>query len=200
MIQFYRLAHIAGYKELDSQEPGCWSLARGDKSISFADDDLEVGRGVLVSLCNAIPVPDKDVPLNEILEFKTKRFDELVSLRIYMERLYQKIASQPDYRLAMLPEKEDFEKSLTDYIKTAKEAKLPFRLTKEFSAKITLSASDVANLIGSAAMGVGVSPLIGCIAGAASVIKLTAGLGLKGQRKTTSPFEYVSSYHRDLFV
>ena len=200
MIQFYRLAHLAGYHALQLKEPGCWSLARGEKSISFADDDLEVGRGILVSLCNVIPVPDKDVPLNEILEFKAKRFDELISFRVSLERLYQKIASQPDSKLAMLTEKDDFEKSLADYIKTAKETKLPFRLTKELSAKISLSGSDALNVMGSAALGFTVSPLVGYIAGVASVIKFTAGLGLKGRNKTANPFEYVSSYHRDLFV
>ena len=140
-------------------------------------------------------MPDKEVPLNEILNFKEKRSSELRSFRLHLERLYQKIAAQPDLQLSILTEKEDFERSLTDYIKVAKETKWPIRLTKEFGAKINLSELAVA-----AALGHAVSPQLGYIMGAASLIKVTIGVGLKGREVTSNPFEYVSSYHRDLFI
>jgi len=66
--------HLAAfYRKLDQSEPGVWSLGTGKNSISFPEREMEEGRGVLVRLYEAIPVPDKDVPLQDILEFRTKR-------------------------------------------------------------------------------------------------------------------------------
>jgi hypothetical protein len=59
-------AFVATFRARDLDRPGAWSLARGPKSISFDDDDLEQGRGVLFELHKAIPVPDREVPLAEV--------------------------------------------------------------------------------------------------------------------------------------
>ena len=57
---------IRAFQLLDEAEPGTWSIATGERSISFVDDELREGRGALVTLHRAIPVPDKDVPLAEV--------------------------------------------------------------------------------------------------------------------------------------
>ena len=192
---------MAGFSLLDQKEPGCWSLARGPNSISFIGDEVVDSRGVLIALYNAVPVPNKDVPLVDILEFKAKRRDELWAFRVHLENVYQKILSQPDFQLSASSEQAQLEKSLADYIKTAKKSRWPFRIASEFSAKINLSPSTIGAAF---ALGVGVNALSGPVAAIAAslipLIEVKGEIGLKGRKRTSTPFEYVASYHRDLFI
>jgi len=72
---------IQAFADLDAREPGRWSLAQGENSFFLHDNLLEPDAGALLELQRAIPIPDKDVPLNEVLEFKRRRNDELQRLR-----------------------------------------------------------------------------------------------------------------------
>ena len=67
MPQAVAQEHVDAYRFLDEQEPGVWSLGRGENAVSFPDADVEPGRGALIRLYQAIPVPDKDVPFQDIL-------------------------------------------------------------------------------------------------------------------------------------
>jgi hypothetical protein len=79
--------HIYGvvsvFDDLNAREPGRWSLAE-PKLSQYLDAFLksqqpariEPDRGVLIQLFDCIPVPDQDVPLADILDFKRKRQDE----------------------------------------------------------------------------------------------------------------------------
>ncbi|MGX9147263.1 DUF6236 family protein [Mesorhizobium sp. 128a] len=83
-----RAAHVGAFRLLDKNEPGQWSIATGERSLSFASNDIDEGRGVLVKLYNAIPVPNKDASLVDILEFREKRRSELLALRHHLESVY----------------------------------------------------------------------------------------------------------------
>jgi hypothetical protein len=72
---------IQAFLDLDRREPGVWSLAQGEDSFLLKDRILTEGNGAFVELHRAIPVPDKDVPLDDILRFRDKRSDELQLLR-----------------------------------------------------------------------------------------------------------------------
>ena len=87
MAQGYAGAHVHAYRTLDEREPGVWSLGKGENSVSFSDTDVEHGRGALIGLYKAIPVPDKEVPLQDILEFREKRHAELLALRHHIEAI-----------------------------------------------------------------------------------------------------------------
>src|SRR6202044_3129242 len=54
------------------------------------------GNGLALELYRAIPVPDKDMPLNEVLEFRRRRYDELQSLRLEIDKLVQEINASQD--------------------------------------------------------------------------------------------------------
>jgi len=63
-----------------------------DRAPSFDwKGELEIAthhtKGLGLELIEAIPLPDKDVPLNEILEFKLKRNDEFVALRTELDSI-----------------------------------------------------------------------------------------------------------------
>lgn len=189
----YRAAHVGVFMELDLKEPGVWSLATGERSISFLDEELESGKGAIVTLHRSIPVPDKDVALQDILEFKKKRYDELLDLRHHLERIYQHILSAGDGNLSIRTEVESLEKSISDYLKVVRESGLRFRFA-DFSANINL-LSFVAPAI-SYVCGM---PALEALGIAAAAFSLEAGVALKRAKATGTPFRYISSFHKDLF-
>jgi len=96
MAQGFVKAHIAAFLKLDKENPGCWALAQGERSLLLQDTHFSDGRGLMVELHRAIPVPDKDVPLADILEFRSKRKDELVRLRSAIDDFYSELLKSAD--------------------------------------------------------------------------------------------------------
>ncbi len=202
MAQGVLRAHTLAYNILDQKEAGVWSLARGEKSFSYSEDQLKVGRGALFSLFNALPVPKYDVPLNDILEFKKKRNAELIALRIHLEKIYHRITSSEDPGLSLHTEIDDLQRSIADFIKTAKETRLPFVLS---GLEIRLDYTDIAKAAMGAQLGrqfaadynlALVGELLGVVV---SGIKIESGVGLRDKVITSLPFEYISSYHQQVF-
>jgi hypothetical protein len=190
-----RSAHLAAFAFLDKSEPGLWSLATGAHSMSFHDGDLDVGRGALVRLYNAIPIPDKSVPLADILEFRSKRKDEMTAFRIHLEAVYQRVINAGDGPLAWNTEIDALQRSISDHIKVSYESKLRLCLA-DISAELNLVTIGMTML---SARAVGL-PLVPSIAtGLAAGISLNIGSALKRRKAVATPFRYVTSYHQKLF-
>ena len=81
--------YMAAFSDLESREPGVWSLSQGEKSLFVNNSaaNLIDESGISLELIRLIPVPAADVPLNEILEFKEKRKDELMIFRAHIDQL-----------------------------------------------------------------------------------------------------------------
>lgn len=188
-------AHTHAFRTLDQKEPGVWSLATGENSISFPPDELETGRGTLVQLHRAIPVPDKDVPLADILEFRSNRRSELLALRYHLDSIYQRILNAGDGELALNSEVNNLQKAILDHTKAAKETGLSFR-KMTFSANLNPLPAAIAAYSAMNAHSPLVLPLL---AAAASSINIGLGPALKGGKLSDTPFRYVSSYHEQVF-
>ena len=78
-------SQIQAFIDLEDREPGLWSLAQGENSLFLKDRILEPDAGAFLELTRAIPIPDKDVPLNDVLEFKERRVDEMRRLRTELD-------------------------------------------------------------------------------------------------------------------
>ncbi len=195
MAQAFAQAHVHAYRTLDEQEPGVWSLGRGENAVSFPDADVEDGRGVLISLYQAIPVPDKDVPFQDILEFRSKRRAELLALRHHLEAIYQGIVAAGDGALALNTKIGALEQAIADHIKASKESKMLFR-NMSFDASLNVPAGVVAGL---AAYSVSLNTVGALLAGLATAISFGRGVSLKGRNVAPTPFQYVSSYHDNVF-
>ena len=195
--QIVASAHTAAFRLLDEKQPGVWSIATGENSLSFPDRELEQDRGVLVSLYRCIPVPDQEVPLQDILEFRTKRHDELVALRHHLESVYNRIVSSGDRELAINTELEQLQSAIADQIRVTRETGFKLRLV-DFSANLNLVPSAVA-VLGALSLGASLSTAVG--AGfAAAAISSKLGPSLSWQKKNTNtPIRYLSSFHKDLF-
>ncbi|HEY9213616.1 MAG TPA: DUF6236 family protein [Ancylobacter sp.] len=195
MGDIFRSLHVAAYTALDEKEPGTWSLATGERSISFSDEALEVGRGVLVRLYDAIPVPDKDVPLADILEFRARRSDELIALRTHLEAIYQRVINAGDGALAWNSEVESLQRAIQDHIKASKETGFRLRLAG-LSANLNLAA---AGAVAAAAFSQGLPLIPSLVTGAAAIISVDAGVALKRHRAVPTPFRYVTAYREEVF-
>jgi hypothetical protein len=191
----FRFAHITAFRELDKREPGVWSLATGERSISFLDSELEQGRGALVRLHRAIPVPDQDVHLQDILDFKQKRQAELLKLRHHLELIYGRVSDAVDGKLALQSEVEALNIAISEYIKSTRGFKISWRLA---SVEASINASGAA-MAGWAAFQMGLPATDAALVGAAASISIKSGFGLSRGMKTEKPYRYVSSYHRELF-
>jgi hypothetical protein len=195
MAQGFRFAHVHAFRLLDQREPGVWSLATGERSISFLDDELDIGRGALMRLHKAIPVPDKDVPLQDILEFRSKRRSELLALRHHLEIIYQRIVTAGDGELALNTEVGALEQAIADHIKASKEARFSFR-GMSIDASLNVPGGLVAGL---AAYSASLSIVTSLLSGVGAAIAFGPGVSLKGHKVSSTPFRYVSSYQDKLF-
>ena len=190
-----RIPLVRAFAMLDEREPGTWSVATGERSISFLDSELQTGRGALVSLHRAIPVPDKDVPLDDILKFKEKRHSELLALRHYLEATYVRVSNATDGALALNSELEALEGAVANFMNSARGFGLKWRLA-DLGANLDLAAGVAA---GWHAYQKRLSTLDALVAGAGATIAVKAAVGLVRARSPETPFRYVSSYHNELF-
>jgi len=97
---------------------------------------------IRVDLANALPVPSPDTPIEEILEFKESRRDELGQLHNELDRLYEQILTAPDKDLASKKVVSDLTGRIENLEKVANER---FKRTRKFdlSAELNLSGKDI---------------------------------------------------------
>lgn len=188
------LGHEHVFSELSVQEPGQWSKAQMTTSLMNKN---EVRReSIEIELYNAIPIPNLDTPLNDVLEFKETRSDELIALRTHLDDLYQKIISSADIPRAKVTEYQRLETSIKDVYNVLNESKIKVTLT---SMKSVVSGVD--GIIGVAA-GVASAPFIPfspLIAGLASAGISVAGKMLMHSRNSIpKEFTYLKSIEKEL--
>lgn len=193
---------IATFKALDARDPNKWSLARGEASLGFRPEEVMPDRGMLLELYQAIPVPNIDVPLDDILQFKAKRAAELLTLRHHLDKLYHEVARSPERDYAKSVALEDIDRAVSDILKVSRESGMKLKLAG-LDVKLDIMDFKTGAFSGLAAHHIGL-PLsqvaLAAIGGAIiPTLSIKSGVALKKREKSTSPFEYVSRFHRDLF-
>jgi hypothetical protein len=88
--------HQRVYLNLVFDEPHSWAIAASGEEHISPDRKSPQTRVMLCRLVDALPSPALDVPLQEILEFKQRRRDELLSLRSRLDQLYTELIASPD--------------------------------------------------------------------------------------------------------
>lgn len=105
---------LATLQRRNDQHPGSWSLAQQSQVLASSPEGTFETRTIEVELYSAVPVPAADVPFEEILEFKQRRRDELLSFRSVMDELYQEVAKAADIPRAKLQAITQLEKAIQD--------------------------------------------------------------------------------------
>ncbi|WOJ90703.1 DUF6236 family protein [Methylocapsa polymorpha] len=199
---------ISAFKDLDKKEPGKWALAQGENSLLVRDRVLDEGRGALVELHRAIPVPDKDVPLNEILEFKAKRNDELQLLRTEIDALFATLDTADDKAGELSNHIVRIDAACANVLKIGKEWRCPVRLSNvkasvEVRPFVTafggIAAYELATHHALPASAAILAGLAGAASGTAPALKLSADFGWRGLRPRPEPYRYVYHFYSEVF-
>jgi hypothetical protein len=198
---------IRAFQDFDAREPGQWSLAQGDNSFLLKNGALERGGGMGIELIRAVPVPDKDVPLNEILEFKERRHDELLRLRTEIDSLLLAIESSDDKDAELQRCIATIDAACADTLRVAHEWQFPVRLSNLKSSLELRPFATVAGGLAGWAAGYGLplsQQILRAAAGAAtastSALKISSGdFGWRGLKQRPGPYRYVALFHGELF-
>lgn len=195
--EFFLLAQQAAFEKHDKDEPGLWSLAQLSASPFFLNSNPV--NAIEYQLWDTLPVPRANVPLNDILEFKAKRTDELLALRIYLDEMYESVVSSADIPRAKTSAIAKLEVALSDVDKALKE----FGIAKAISSLRGYIAGEFANIVGvglgaaSIASSIQMSPLLLGTVGASIAFAIKPVLCPK-TRKESHPLTYVSSVRKEL--
>jgi hypothetical protein len=201
---------IQAFADLDAREPGKWSLAQGENSFFLHEGLLEPDAGALLELLRAIPVPDKDVPLNEVLEFKRRRSDELQRLRGELDGFIAAINQAENKEAELQKHLAVIDAACADALRVSHEWQFPVRLMN-FKASVELRPFVTA-IGGASAYGLGTAhglpasaAILAGIAGAAAAaatapaLKIAGDFGWRGLRRRVGPYRYVYQFHAEPF-
>ena len=208
-IQFYQggdvatiMAHtmLSKFEELETREPGKWSLAQGERAFNLLHPST--APGAMIELLRAIPIPKNDVPLNEILEFKQRRRDELLDFRNHLESLSLQIAQSESPDILLSTKLVEIDSACSNLLAVGREWQFPMQLSS-IKASLNIEPTKVAMYTGSAYLGAthfGL-PLAAAAAGVAaagSIINIKGDIGFRSIKRARSPYRYAYEIDREL--
>jgi hypothetical protein len=199
----YHRAHLKAFELRDDQEPGFWSFGRSKGSLGMDELLKAPDRALEFALFGAIPIPDGDVPLEEVLDFKERRRAELLNLRSRLNAVYQSVLAAPDREVAEVIERAALDQALSEHARVAYESKLKLKWT---NLNVKLSLKDFIAAGGAYAWATGMAHLplteatliAAGVGGFSFVQSLGIGAGIADRKSAGSPLEYVTSIHSEL--
>lgn len=193
---------VQAYLDLERSEPGAWALAQGENSFLWRDGLADEGKGALVELHRAIPIPKQDVPLADILEFRLRRRDELVALRYQIESFVSEIEGAADKPLALQRRIAELDQACANLLIVGREWQSPVYLS---NMKASFSLSPAKFLPAAAGgwvlgqpYGLTAAAAAAAFAGAASTLEIKGDYGLRSMKRPTSPYRYAYQIHQEL--
>ena len=201
--------YIDAFEDCEKKEPGKWSLGQCVDEILQRRGALIKGSSCSIDLFRAIPVPRADVPLNEILEFKHKRYDELVLLRNEIDIFSTLVNSSADQADDLAKQLVRIDQACADAIRVCGEFQLPInfaskKISLELRPFVTLggaitgfAASHIPNMPITDSI---LSSIIGAAAVTAPALKIAYDdLKWRGLKPRQGPFRYVARFHNEVF-
>lgn len=179
----------------DQKEPGAWSIWYLDGDTPIPDDQSDPTLGFQLQLQNTLVLPDPNVPIEDLINFRDRRKSELMALRHHVDELSIAIAKNgPDPRASRLA-LEKFELAQEDHLRVSLEPNW-----KKFLGNLNVTMNWTEALAGSvAALPVATTPLGaagGIAAGLVSALAVRSARGLK-EGHGSSPFAYMAQIHKE---
>jgi hypothetical protein len=192
--------YLQAFDELDKNEPGAWALSQGENSLLLADGRSIEGNGTTLELHRAIPIPAHDVPLQEILEFRNRRRDELLLLRQHLDGFMHGIEniSQDDIAIRV----REIDSACSDLLQVGREWQFPMHLSN-LKATFGLNALKFLSAAGGGwklaePYGLTAATVTAAAAGLVSTLELKSDIGFRPVRRPKNPYRYVYSIDREL--
>ncbi len=167
--------HVQGVAEeadvLINKNPGQWTIHQNSDQLIIPNNMSQPLLTADFQLMSCLPVPLPDIPLEKVLDFKVRREDELLALRISLDELYLGISQASDIPRSKVTQVQKLELAIKDLDKVAKES-WKHRLLASRKISIDLNYNSVVNGVatGGAIGAVFSNPLVGVIAGGAHSI------------------------------
>lgn len=188
-------------EERNKNEGGKWSIAQPNSSLLFPKEIGTLTRSIEVELYQSIPIPSAEVNLEDILNFKEHRKDELTRFRILMDEFYLSIINSNDMPRAKIKVIDQIQDSIVALHRTMDESKLKRLLG---TVKIELNISDMLKTsiagVGTSTI-FGFSPELGAAVGLlSSAIKVSYESVLKPKSipKDLKDYAYLYHTHKEL--
>jgi len=119
-IHLELLARLAS--KIISKNPGKWAIHQGEEIAVVPDKMSKDFLTVDLTLHNCLPVPDSKIPLDKLLDFKMRRNDELIALRVCLDELYLEITKSSDIPRSKIMHVEKLEKAIKDLNSVSRES------------------------------------------------------------------------------
>lgn len=119
-----------------------WVIHQIGQALVLPSDFASKQETIRVALTSVLPVPDEQVSIQKILEFKQKRSDELVELHNSIDELYFEILNSPNQDLATKKAVSRFQSAIHNIDQITNEN---FKKTRKYdlSAELNLSGKDI---------------------------------------------------------
>ena len=196
--------YMRAFSDLEKMEPGVWSLSQGEKSLFINNSaaNLIDESGISLELIRAIPVPAADVPLNEILEFKEKRKDELMMFRAHIDQLVLEIQTSPARADAFNRIAQEVDAACADLLKVGHEWQWPVHFSN-FKATFNLDLDKFLNAAKAGwelfdSCGSIVQTSAAAVSGLVSTINVKPDISLRSIKKPRSSYRYTLLAHKEL--
>lgn len=198
MAQAIAHSQVQAFLDLDRAEPGAWALSQGENSFLLRDGILHEGNGAFVELHRAIPVPQHDVALDDILQFRVRRYPELTALRTVLDDFVKEVNAVGMSGLADRVAKVDA--ACAEALMVSKEWRFPMRLANvKASLDLRPFASIAAGIVGwnaGATYGMPLASALLFFAGAS--FKIGGDFGVQRIRPCQGPYRYVARIYQEL--
>lgn len=190
-------SHLDLLRDLNLSDKGGWALDISERGLHLPARELVEDKGFLVELTNALPVPDVDVPLEDVVDFKVRNHDLLLSLRAHLDGLYQGARHDPEKPFAENVALTKLEADLAHYMRANERKRWRYRLL-DIQARFDLPGA-ARGALEAQRLGIDLQGIVaGALVGGAS-ISLGPSFGLKEPTGASGPFGYVTKYRRELF-
>jgi hypothetical protein len=195
---------MQAFHDYNDKAPGAWALAQGENSLKGLGKAFEFqGGGALIELCRAIPIPSADVPVNEILELKEHRRDELMRFRHHMEAMSEEVANTAEKTAKLEMHLKEVNAACADLMALGKEWRWPMHITS-LNCSLNLKPSLVGQVIGAWEFGDKYCTEL-AVASAAAVgmyrgIKVNQhfNIKLRSPKHPATPYRYAYRIHTEL--
>lgn len=197
-------SQIQAFLDLDKKEPGAWSFAQGVNSLIVKDMAFIEKVGTLsLELNRAIPIPAKDTPLAEILEFKEKRKDQLLILRAHLASIEKEICGSEEPSQALNDKVNEIDRACLELLKVSNEWRFPVVLS---DLKVSVNL-DPMNILKGAGAGWSLGKELGdtgafvgaAFGGMSSLISAKYdSIAFRSIRRPASPYKYAYHINKEL--
>lgn len=193
-------SQLVALSEREAKQPGQWGLLQSENALHFSDELYEPGKGAAIELIKAVPIPTRDTPLAEILEFKERRRDELIAFRQHMEGLAKNVYESADQSAELAKHISDIQKACSDLTAVGKEFQFPMHVA-DFKASLNLKRSLVGEVVGAwqwgSTYGLEIATVAAAIAGVRSAVRLEGKPALRPIKAPASPYKYAYHINRE---